>query len=108
MGAVQLPYDVGRKVIMKVLADAWKIGRYRDALLLEVTGRTDSRQHEEFRRPDRPRRHDQFLRLNAPQLTALGNLDSNRPSLLNDDAGDKSAGLDREIAPLASRPQIAD
>ena len=60
------PDEIGVEVIVQVAADAWHVAHHRDAVLLQLVGRAESRQLQQLRRAVDAARNDRPRRAPAP------------------------------------------
>ena len=102
----RLVLHIDFKMVLQVRTDPRPVGQGRDAVLAQVVGRPDARQHEEFRRVDRTGRND-HLSFGADCLDPALPFDFNAMGalVLKQDTAGKGADQG-QAARLQRRPQI--
>ena len=99
----------GPDVVLQIGPDAGNIGLDRDAVLAQMIGGADSRQHQEVRRLVRTGGNDDLAR--APhhaRLALLKDAHAHGASLFDDEPQRLGVGQHMKIRPPARRPQISD
>ncbi len=93
--------ELRRQMILQVFADR-QIGRDRDAVLAQMRGRADARQHQHLRRAEGAGREDHLaLGRDLVALPVLDEFDAGRARTAQQHAGRLRARLDREVAAIA-------
>ena len=101
--------DVGVEVVVQVAADARHVLDHRDAVLLQMLGRAEARQHQQLRRAvDAARDDDLAAGARRPEAVGRAVFDADRAAVLDQHAGGVRRGGDGEVlallAPRADRP----
>jgi hypothetical protein len=104
LGAVLL--DIHLQVLLEILPDAGQVVLHRDAGLLQMVRRADTRQHEQLRRVDGAAGQDYFtFSAIAQDAAVLRELDADGALALEQHAEREGAGLYVHVGALLGRAQ---
>ena len=104
---LRLPGDRHPRVVLEVLPHAGEVAHHRDPQRAEVLGGAHAGEHQELRRPDRPRAQDDLASRPCLALgAALPVGDSHRSAVLDEHPGRERVALDGEVLPVEGRTQV--
>jgi hypothetical protein len=108
-GYIHFPHQLRNRMFLKILPDSSDIPQDRDAEFAQVSSRSDTGQHEQSRGSDSPGRDDYLgscTQKRDPAVLML-DLDSGRPTSVENHSPDKRVGVDVEVLASPRRGEVS-